>query len=499
VTLSGAATAATTTDPSGRYSFGGLANGSYTVTPSRAGYTFSPTSAPVTVSGADATQNFTATAVVLPPSAPTGLTATARSSTEIELRWNDNANNEVGFEVQMSLYGVNFGVIATLGANARSHLDTSRSPFTLYSYRVRAYNSAGYSAFAGPVAGGTLPVVPLPRTGQVISYAAHDDGDTELGAAWPSPRFTPFDFGYCVVDQLTGLMWPANGNLAAGNVTWQGALGFVADTMNGAWQYCGFSDWRLPNRVELASLQHYGVASTSSWLNGVGFNNVGTYYWSSTGQATDVLSSYGLGLGGDSSIALGPPSTASDRVLAVRGSSAVLPETGKATSYAAGDDGSLRSGVGWSPGTRFTHTNSGYCIVDRLTGLMWPADGNLPNGPLTWQGALDFATDTMNGAWQYCGFTDWRLPNVVEVQSLFHMEYLSQAGYLNNGFLVFGLSGFTSVEPSGYWTSTTSQLDSGSAYWVSMGNGQISSSNKGASFFLLPVRSASPIPPPPLI
>jgi len=64
VTLSGAAAATTTANSSGNYTFSGLANGTYTVTPSHAGYTFSPTSLSVTVSGANITTglNFTATA-----------------------------------------------------------------------------------------------------------------------------------------------------------------------------------------------------------------------------------------------------------------------------------------------------------------------------------------------------------------------------------------------------------------------------------------------------
>jgi len=61
VALGGAATATTTADASGNYSFGGLANGSYTVTPARTGYTFTPTSQSVPVNGANVTAvNFTA-------------------------------------------------------------------------------------------------------------------------------------------------------------------------------------------------------------------------------------------------------------------------------------------------------------------------------------------------------------------------------------------------------------------------------------------------------
>jgi hypothetical protein len=53
VALSGADSATAYTDPNGNYVFTGLANGSYTVTPSKAGWTFTPASSPQTVSGAD--------------------------------------------------------------------------------------------------------------------------------------------------------------------------------------------------------------------------------------------------------------------------------------------------------------------------------------------------------------------------------------------------------------------------------------------------------------
>lgn len=64
ITLSGAASQTATTDATGNYTFTGLANGSYTVTPSLATYSFSPTGTAVTLSGANVTgKNFTATAL----------------------------------------------------------------------------------------------------------------------------------------------------------------------------------------------------------------------------------------------------------------------------------------------------------------------------------------------------------------------------------------------------------------------------------------------------
>ena len=59
VNLTGAKTASTTANTSGVYSFTGLVNGSYTVTPTKSGFAMTPTNRAVTISGANATANFT--------------------------------------------------------------------------------------------------------------------------------------------------------------------------------------------------------------------------------------------------------------------------------------------------------------------------------------------------------------------------------------------------------------------------------------------------------
>jgi len=64
VSLTGAASASTATDGNGSYLFLSLANGSYTLTPSKPGYTFNPPNIAVAVNGGSVSgQNFTATAV----------------------------------------------------------------------------------------------------------------------------------------------------------------------------------------------------------------------------------------------------------------------------------------------------------------------------------------------------------------------------------------------------------------------------------------------------
>jgi hypothetical protein len=66
--LSGPTNATTATDALGQYTFSGLSNGIYTVSPSMTGYSFSPASATVTVSSASVSGiGFTGTAIPPPP------------------------------------------------------------------------------------------------------------------------------------------------------------------------------------------------------------------------------------------------------------------------------------------------------------------------------------------------------------------------------------------------------------------------------------------------
>jgi hypothetical protein len=54
---------------------------------------------------------------------------------------------------------------------------------------------------------GSRTAAPVPRTGQVNTFRAGDDGDLEAGTVWPEPRFTVQADSALVRDNLTGLMW----------------------------------------------------------------------------------------------------------------------------------------------------------------------------------------------------------------------------------------------------------------------------------------------------
>ena len=69
MTLTGASSASTTTASDGTYAFAGLRSGSYTITPSMTGYTFSPTSISATISSSNLPgENFTSSSTTSTPS-----------------------------------------------------------------------------------------------------------------------------------------------------------------------------------------------------------------------------------------------------------------------------------------------------------------------------------------------------------------------------------------------------------------------------------------------
>jgi alpha-tubulin suppressor-like RCC1 family protein len=92
--------------------------------------------------------------------APSGLSATAVSFTQIDLSWQDNSNNEDGFEIERSTNGITYTLLTTTNANVTSYSDTNLIPSITYYYRVRAFNTIGdRSAYSNETNATALNVV----------------------------------------------------------------------------------------------------------------------------------------------------------------------------------------------------------------------------------------------------------------------------------------------------------------------------------------------------
>ena len=88
------------------------------------------------------------------PAAPSNLTATASSSSQIDLSWTDNANNEEGFKIYRD-----GALVTTTAANVTSYSDTGLTASTTYSYYVKATNASGDSDASNTASATTSAVV----------------------------------------------------------------------------------------------------------------------------------------------------------------------------------------------------------------------------------------------------------------------------------------------------------------------------------------------------
>jgi Fibronectin type III domain len=105
----------------------------------------------------------TAAPSVVPPAAPSGLGASATSVNSITLTWIDNSNNETGFKIERAASATGtFTQISQVGAGSTTFADSGLAAATGYSYRVRATNSAGDSAYSAVVSASTPATVAVP-------------------------------------------------------------------------------------------------------------------------------------------------------------------------------------------------------------------------------------------------------------------------------------------------------------------------------------------------
>jgi len=124
-----------------------------------------------------------------------------------------------------------------------------------------------------------------------------------------------------------------------------------------------------------------------------------------------------------------------------------LPKTGQITEYQSGDDGTYQKGVSVSPS--FTDNTDG-TVLDNSTGLMWKKCSEGQSGGDCLGGSA--TTKTWTQALTTCeadttaSFTDWRLPNIRELNSIVRYNVVNPC---------IDQTSFPNTQTSSYWSSTT--------------------------------------------
>ena len=67
-----------------------------------------------------------------PPAAPSNLSVTAASASQIDLNWTDKAANEIGFKIERPLNQTNWAEIGTVSNEATNYPDTGLLADTPY-------------------------------------------------------------------------------------------------------------------------------------------------------------------------------------------------------------------------------------------------------------------------------------------------------------------------------------------------------------------------------
>lgn len=223
-----------------------------------------------------------------------------------------------------------------------------------------------------------------------------------------------------VTDNNTQLQWQrtlptsysgcTKGNPVGTQCSWQESINYC-DGLN----YGGYEDWRSPNIKEINSLAYFGMNGGPS-INSFFFPDTPLgYFWSSSQYSTDSNRAWYIFSFANSQINI-IEKTQGRFVRCVRG------------------DYSFQSVFEES------EINGKVVVTDNTTGLLWTKEYLSYSGiSLTWKMALDHCANL-----NYAGYSDWRLPNINELNTLIDYSKHDPA------------SSFPGVPSYFFWSSTSS-------------------------------------------
>ena len=280
----------------------------------------------------------------------------------------------------------------------------------------------------------------LPDTGQTQTYTTTfgEDHDYLIN----TPSFTNNNNG-TITDNVTGLMWQ---QVDGGEMTIENAFTYCENLVLG-----GFSDWRLPRSIESFSILNHQSSNPAINTNFFTLNSA-EYWWTSVFENNSTTKVWctnaGGGIGNHPKI-----------------------ETTSAGGTKKFHARAVRTIT--TPTTITSHfTDNGDTITDNLTQLVWQKNPNTT--ALAWEQALVYAEGLTIGT-----SSDWRLPNIKELQSL-NNELATNPSL----FAPY----FSSVGVHNFWSSTTLPNQTLSAWYWSTSFGITTYSSKTSTNFVICVR-----------
>jgi len=281
----------------------------------------------------------------------------------------------------------------------------------------------------------------LPDTGQLTRYTttAGEDADIIINPL----SFTDNGDG-TITDNNTGLMWQKTDG---GEMLWESATAYCAALALG-----GYRDWRLPTGLELFSINDYEDLNPA--LDTLRFTKTAAqYWWTAERRGDDTTRIWVVNAGGG----IGPHpknetvSAGGSKLFHVR-----AVRNPFSTTFAV---------------SHFTDNGDG-TATDHYTGLTWQRSA-APD-TMTWEQALQYSRSIVLG-----GRTDWRVPNVKELQSL---------NDVRRALPSFDTAFFHGVVSGNYWSSTSMHLSPPLAWDINVDYGIVSYHDKTLQEHVLLVR-----------
>ncbi len=255
-----------------------------------------------------------------------------------------------------------------------------------------------------------------------------------------------------ITDLNTGLMW-------------QKTPDFVKRTMTESQAYAegltlaGYTDWRLPTIKELFSIADFrgNVWTRTPYIDTKYFD----FQYPDTSKGWRIIDAQYR----SSTRYIGITMTGKKGIFGFNFAD------GRIKSYPDGTRGAGRQFVRCVRGGS-THKKYGEnefvdkqdgTILDKATGLTWMKGDS--GQPMTWKQALAYAEKLT-----YAGHSDWRLPNVKELQSIVDYTRAPDAKTKSRRSAAIDPVFKVTETESWYWTGTTHQ-ETGGAYYVCFGQG----------------------------